>query len=387
MSGDKTFLAWENLTHSWRRLALAVFGVGFAVLLMTMQVGFRNAMLDSTAAAIAYMNADLIITSASRYTMQVSEQFSRRRLMQAQATPGVAATYPLYIETKLGVLRNPHSGVAYPVRTFAFNPDEPVLLLPEVVAQQAKLKVAGTALFDEKSKSDYGPIATGSRTDLGKEPITVVGLFALGTDFANDGNVVTSDETLRAAYRGPGVEDAQLNAVDVGLVRVARGYRPQAVKQRLLETLPDDVKVLTRREFANQEKAFWNSSTPVGFIFGLGTAMGFLVGVIFCYQILYTDIADHLSEFATLKAMGYPNRYFISVVVQEALLLSLFGFVPGVLASAVLYFALGEMTGLLLRLTLLRALLILSLTIVMCIVSAALAVRKVLSADPVELFK
>jgi putative ABC transport system permease protein len=392
----RTFLAWKNLTHSWRRLALAMCGIGFAVLLMTMQVGFRNAMLDSTAAAIKYMNCDLVMTSAERYMLSVAAPFSRRRLFDLRSDPDVEAIYPLYIEVRASRLQNPQTKVSHPIRVFAFDPHQPVLLIPGVVENQEALLEPDTILFDVKSKSSFGQIDKRAVVALSNRPVQVVGGFVLGTDFANDGNVVTSDATLSKIFRKParlsrifrqsGMESAGLGMVDVGLIKLRPNAQPQNVKRRMEQDLPRDVVLMTKEELAEQERRFWQRSTPVGIIFGLGTAMGFLVGIIFCYQILYSDIADHLPEFATLKAMGYSNRYFVGVVLQEALLLAAFGFVPGMAVSGLLYWWLGAVTGLLLNLTVSRALLILMLTIAMCAASGALTVRKVLSADPAELF-
>ncbi len=159
-----------------------------------------------------------------------------------------------------------------------------------------------------------------------------------------------------ATYFGiPGQADGGLGEVDVGLVKVAPGSSVAEVQTELQRALPEDVRVMTKQQFIDQELRFWRDSTPIGFVFGLGTVMGFLVGVVICYQVLYADIDDHMAEFATLKAMGYRNRYFVGVVLQEALLLSVLGFLPGVLVSAALYAGLEWATGLLLDLTLAHA--------------------------------
>ncbi|MBX7072267.1 MAG: ABC transporter permease DevC [Pirellulales bacterium] len=386
MKRPRTNLAWSNLTHSWRTLALAVFGIGFAVLLMTMQIGFRNAMLDSTVAAIEQLNADLVITSTARYAFGVPERFSRRRLQQSLAMEGVAAAYPLYVETRTAMLENSATGIGHPIRVFAFEPNDPVFRLPEIREQQSALATLNTALFDIKSKREYGAMDTGTQTDLSGRTIRIVGTFALGTDFANDGNLMIGARSMAAIFRRPRAGQDGMGEVDIGLIRLKEPGQAHVLQARLLEVLPDDVNVLTRAGFGRQERQFWQRSTPVGFVFGLGTVMGFLVGIIFCYQILYSDISDHLAEFATLKAMGYSKGYFVGVVFQEALLLALFGFAPGIAVAGILYWILGSMTGLLLDLTVPRALLILALTLGMCLASAALAVRKVLSSDPAELF-
>jgi DevC protein len=148
----------------------------------------------------------------------------------------------------------------------------------------------------------------------------------------------------------------------------------------------DDVKVMTKSAFRDQERRFWRTSTPIGFIFGLGGLMGLIVGIVICYQVLATEVADHLPEFATLKAMGYGDLHLCGVVLQQALWLALCGFIPGVLVSLGLYSLLGEQTGLPMALTWDRAATVLAGTVVMCTLSGLITLRKVLTADPAELF-
>src|SRR5207244_420830 len=115
---------------------------------------------------------------------------------------------------------------------------------------------------------------------------------------------------------------AEVSKVDFGLVRLAPGAKVAEVQAALQQALPDDVKVMTKQELIDQVKDYWGNSKPVGYVFGLGTLVGFIIGVTICYQILYTDIMDHLPQFAALKAIGYDNRYLFKVVLQSALYLA-----------------------------------------------------------------
>jgi putative ABC transport system permease protein len=381
----RTPLAWLNLTHNKRRLSLALAGVGFAVLLMCMELSFREALYDSTVAVIRHMNADLFITSKAKYTIIVRESFSRRRLAQAQASDAVAATYPLYIETKRSNLKNDKTGEALPIRVLAFNPDDPVFNMPEVEQDLRDLRLPDRALYDRKSKPEYGEVWSGKSIELAGRKLQVIGLFTLGTDFANDGNLITSDLTYRQLFPGrPG--DDPLSAVDVGLVRLKPGADPKAVKDELLKILPSDVTVYTKDEYLAKELSFWETSTPIGYIFWLGALMGFFVGFVICYQILYTDVSDHLPEFATLKAMGYSNSYFFWVVLQESVLLSLMGFLPGVLASEAICLLVARLTNLSVGVYWPTALGVLLLSTVMCMIAGCVAVQRVMRLDPAELF-
>lgn len=174
--------------------------------------------------------------------------------------------------------------------------------------------------------------------------------------------------------------------MDVGLVKLAAHADAAAVKSALRSALPDDVAVLTLEEFVEQEKDFWGNTTPIGFVFGLGMVMGFIIGAGICYQILSSDVGDHQAEYATLKAIGYRNRHLTWVILQEALLLAVLGFLPGIALGWLLYAAVAGWTGLPMRLTLARSLLILVLTLLMCALSGVIALRKVHTADPAEVF-
>jgi len=390
-TGTRTPLAWHNLTHNVRRLAVAISGIGFAVVLMFTQVGFRNALFDSTVQVIERLNADLILVSKAHKGLVSFERFDRQRVYQARGCPGVAGVWPLYLQLH-GVMWKVRDTVIHPVRLLAFDPADPVLDIPEVTALAARLAEPGTALFDLRSKPRYGvaPLPEALEDQAGIElcdrALRLVGAFELGTDFATDGNLILSDRNFAKYCPHRVLGKDALEAVDLGLVKAAPGTGAETLRGELARLLPDDVRVYTKQEFIDREIDFWNTSTPIGYIFFLGVMIAFLVGVIVCYQIISADINDHIPELATLKAMGYRNRYFIGFVFQEALYLSVLSFVPGLLVSLGLYAVVAETTGLLMFLNVRRAGFILLLTAAMCLVSGGLAMRKVLGADPADLY-
>jgi putative ABC transport system permease protein len=381
-------LAWLNLVHDKRRCAVSVAGVAFAVLLMFMQTGFRNALLDSTVAVIEALDADLVVISKSKYCLAGLSPFSRRRLEQALEVPGVRSATPFYIEFRTTIWKNPddRSSTPRPIRVLAFDPAQPALVVPEVLDQLDRLQQPDVALMDSRSKQAYGPARAGLERELSGKVLHVAGTFHLGTDFTSDGNLVMSDRNF-ARYCGLGSPDSTLARPEVGLIKLQTNAEPAEVLASLQQALGDnDVAVITKSEFAAREREFWQRHTPVGFVFGLGTVIGFVVGLVICYQILATDVADHLQEFATLKAIGYTDGYLTGLVFKEAVWLSLCGFVPGLLAALALYALLEWRTGLPLYLNVGRAGFVLFLTVLLCVLSGALALRKVRSADPAEVF-
>jgi len=379
-------LAWRNLTHDIRRLLLAVGGVGFAVLLMFLQLGFRNALLDSTVAFIEAIDADIIVTAAGRYTLAVSEPFPQQRLEQARCVPGVGVAEPMYLETQLAPLFGGEGDMGRPIRIAAFDPDVVMFRDDAINRRVGALRVPMTVLADGRSKPDYGPLADSTEINLAGRRVRIVGVFQLGTDFANDGTLLASTETLNAVAPARVADGRGLGSVDLGIIRVTPGADPRVVRAALAATLPEDVAVHTKDMYVSQELSFWKRSTPIGFVFGLGLVLGFVVGVVVCYQILATEISDHMAEFATLKAMGYAPRYFVLLVIEESLYLATLGFLPGFASAAICYGWLAAATGLLMRVTPARAALVFCLTLVMCVVSGLLAIRKLHAAAPADLF-
>ena len=209
----------------------------------------------------------------------------------------------------------------------------------------------------------------------------VTGVFTLGASFSADGNVITSDSTFLRIFR-----DRQPKDIDVGLIKLQPRVDIKQVQAALKASLPNDVLVMTLPEFATREKDYWANATPIGFIFTLGTIVGFIVGVVIVYQILYSDVSDHLPEYATLKAMGYGDLYFVGILIQEALLLAILGFFPGAVLATGLYALAQGATMLPIAMTVERATNVFILTVIMCVGSGVIAMRKLQSADPADIF-
>jgi putative ABC transport system permease protein len=382
----RTPLAWKNLTHDRKRLALAVGGIGFAVLLMFMQLGFRGALFDSTLALPRRFDADIVLLHTHRYTLTVRQKFPRRYLDLAQAASAVEAAQPIYFESNLSNWKLPGQPVGPPIRVLGFDPKRPPLLIPDVEKQAERLMRNDTVLFDRASKEDFGDLRIGGTAELNGRRVTVVGDYMLGTDFADDGTILCSDRTFNAIFFGYLPDNKGLDEADFGLIRLKKDSDLAAARDELDALLPPNVLVLTKDEFLEREYTFWNTATPIGYIFALGTVMGFIVGMIICYQILFSDISDHMREFATLKAMGYRPGYFVKLVLQEALLLALFGFLPGLIAGQLLYEVVTFATGLQVTMSVARIGGVVLLTTLMCVISGFLTMRKVVTSDPAELF-
>ncbi|HEY9628998.1 MAG TPA: ABC transporter permease DevC [Coleofasciculaceae cyanobacterium] len=378
-------LAWLQLSREKSRLLVAMAGIAFADMLMFMQLGFKTALYDSNTQLHRSLNADLILISPQARNITNLTTLPRRRLYQALSYDGIASAEPLYADYV--DWKNPQTHLKTSILMLGFNPQQSAFSLPEVEQNLSKLKMPDTFLFDSGSRGDYTTTLAALKqgnpvtTEIGDRKIKINGLFLSGASFAADGNVITSDLNFLRVL--PNRHPAQVSA---GLIKLEPGIDPQQMAATLRANLPNDVRVLTRAEFAKVEEDYWANNTPIGFIFSLGTAIGFIVGIVIVYQILSNDVADHTAEYATLKAMGYRNLYLLGVVFQEALILALLGYLPGSAIATGLYALTRGATNLPLFMTLERATTVLVLTLVMCTASGAIATRKLRSADPADIF-
>jgi len=377
-------LAWRQLSRERLRLLVAVSGTGFAVILMLMQLGFRDALFQSSVRFHVRLNGDVVILNPKSQFLVQLKSFTRRRLDQARAVPGVESVCGFYFS--LGVWKYPRMKVLKQIIVLGFDPRIDAIKIPEVSAQLAGLKLGEAVLVDRASRPEYGALAKDLAegtldVELNDRKTRVAGTFVLGTSFGIDGTVLTSDVNFLRLFpaRNPGL-------VDIGLVRLAPGADPAKVRDRIAATLPKDVLVLTMDEYMAREIAFWNAITPIGYVFNLGVVIGLVVGGIIVSQILFADVSDHMTEYATLKAMGHKSSYLYGIVLCQSIILALLGYLPGLALSAVVYHAAEAATQLPMTLTAPLCLSVFVLTLVMCCLAGMMALHKLRRADPAEIF-
>lgn len=387
MFGGKIPLAWLQIKWEKTRLAVALAGIAFADILMFMQLGFRDSLYYSNVRFHNSLQGDIVLISPQSSALLSLKPFSQRRLYRALDLPAVQSVHPIYLDYTSW--KNPVTGIPRNLLVVGINPvHKNILKIPGLQENLDKIKMPDVVLFDRSSRQEYGPIATeflqgkNVTAEVQRRLIKVGGLFTLGASFGADGNLITSDINFLRIF-----PNRQQGLINIGLIKIKPRADVETVVKDLRNYLPLDVKVLTKQEFIDKERHFWASGTAIGFIFTLGTIMGFIVGTVIVYQILYTEVADHLVEYATLKAIGYPHKYFLIVIFQEALILAVLGYLPGFALALFLYQKAREATLLPVFMSFERAIQVLILTIFMCFISGAIAIRKLRAAEPADIFK
>jgi putative ABC transport system permease protein len=378
-------LAWRNLLSNKRRLVRSSAGIGFAVVLMLVQLGFERGFFDASLGMVRQLDGDLFVMRASKYRFGTEDPFAPQDLAPARTVAGVATITPLYASWQRFFWKDPYSDKSYLVQVFAFDPDHPPFLLPEVREQSDKLKEADAVLVDRRARPFLGMSGAARETQLSGRTVHIVGNFALGPDFMANGTVMMSDRSF-AGFVSGNSEDVGPLPVEFGIVKLQPGADIDAVRQALATALPAEVRVMTKPELIDFERNFQADLSSAGPIFWMGTFVGFVVGMLISYQIIYTDLSDHLPQYATLKGMGYRTGYLVRVVFEQAGLSAVIAYIPAWLLTLLLYRIIGDLALLPLHMTARQTALSFGLTLGMCLLSAALAVRRVIAADPAEVF-
>ena len=365
------------------RTATAAAGIGFAVLVIFVQLGFYGAVLGTALAVSSRLDAELMLVSPSFVHLGETGTVPRGRLFQSLALPEVQAATPFYF--RYAVWRDPIAGEYCRLFALAFPLSsaqrDPPLRMPELEGQLDGLRTTGNLLLDRLTQSDCGPIDPERRVEVMGQVGRVVGDFDLGVGFLADGAFITSDDSFSRMFG-----NHPLDLPQIGLVKLVPDADVDAVADRLRKTLPQDVRVITAAELEAFQTRHWVENTAVGNIFAMGSIAGFLVGVVVLFQILSTDIRNHLPLYATLRAMGYSSRRLSRFVLEQAWYFAALGFAPALLLALGLFPLIHGLSRLPMFVTPGLVILVALMSLGMCTVAGLLSMRRLRRADPAELF-
>jgi putative ABC transport system permease protein len=346
-------VAFLQLKKHPRRLIIATAGIAMSALGILCQMGFEDSLFRSATRLFQEFDADLVVISPQYQFMVLPEQFSERRLYQASSVPGVQS----FSSVRLGVapFKNPVNKIIRNVYVVGVSRGGGVFANPEWERQGRSLRDPDEVLFDSRSRPEFGPIgelfATGPvRTEISNQRVRIAGLFDMGASFSADGTVITTDEGFGRLFPNRGAR-----MVDIGLIHLRPGADAEEVRANMRSALAHDVVVLTHEELNEREQTYWRGTTPAGFIFKTVLIVSLIVGCVSVYQILSSDVAENLRQYATLKAIGYPDSYFVRLTLEKAWLLTSLAYPVGFLLTVFVYFCATHLTLVPLVMTTMRA--------------------------------
>jgi putative ABC transport system permease protein len=377
-------IGWLQLTHSRTRFAAALAGVAFANVLVFVQLGIMNSMATATMIPYGFFQADIMISASDANSMTEGGNVARQWMFQAMEDPEVMDGAGIFIANVSWQRTDKTLGLS----TYGVDPTQPSFLSPEMAARTGTLQLPNSGILDRFSRGLPREEAAAIRPqsplsfEVSGTTLTLYDTFAGGGGFGGDGYMMVSDQTFLTLFPA-----RSSGAPDHILLKVAPGANPDAVATRLQKLISDkSLRIRSYATAAAEDLRYQQTKRPTGIIFGFGVIIGILVGIVIVYQVLSTDVADHLGEYATFKAMGYSQRFFLSIVLEEALILGILGFIPGFAVGSLLLAGMARATTLPLTMTASMAVMVFVGTVIACSLSGALATRRLAAADPADLF-
>lgn len=379
-------IGWLQLRHNPGRLFAASAGVAFANVLVFVQLGLSGSLEETVLRPYRLFDEDVLLVSAvDSEGLDDGSNLPRVRLYQALSHPQINDGAPLYVGRVAWLTEDGDSSA---LALYAVAPHHRDFFRADLTEKFEAVSMLDTALTDRatrfldmtsfESATPHSPVPF----EIQGRRILSVGTFSLGGGFGGDGGLLVSEQTFFRLQ--PNRSSAAPSHL---LLRVAPGADPKRVADDLAALLgPQNAKVAPIREAMATAARVQLKDRPTGIIFTFGVVIGIIVGIVIAYQVLATDVADHLREYATFKAMGYPHRFFVSVILEEALVLGAIGFVPGILVAQVFYNGLIRSANVPMIMTAERAVMVFVGTLVACALSGMLAIRRLKAADPADLF-
>jgi putative ABC transport system permease protein len=372
-----SILAIRNLFHDRVRLVVTLTGIVFALILIVVQFGLFLGFLETSANVVDYSGVDLWITATGIPHANGGSPIPEKRRYKALSVAGVEAVEPytlVFANWKLP------SGAQEAVQVVGFDP-ETRLGGPRALKTGSidDLRAENTVIVDEFYSKKLGVTHVGQSFEINGRRAKVVGLTSGVRSFTTSPYVYTSFKNS-LGYALLNEDQAIFLAV-----RAEPGADLQMVKQRIRKAVPG-VDVYTNVEMRDKTRNYWVFSTGAGVTTLMGAVLGLLVGTVVVAQTIYAATVDHLREYGTLKAMGATNFYLYRVIVQQALLSAVLGYVIAITISHFVVNAASAGEALILM-PLWMALGVLGLSIVMCVSASILSIRKATSIDPAMVFR
>jgi len=369
-------LAFRNLFHDRIRLAVTLIGILFSIVLVAVQLGLYLGSSNMITANIDHANADLWITVYGAKSFEDGGMLlTSRERHQALATPGVKAVIPLVV--RFAEWRKPAGGSTRVVVVGTDAEDGGLIPFNLVEGTWEDIKAPEAVAVDRTYLSELGINGMGDTAQAANGRVRVRALTDGVRSFTQSPYMYTTLNRARALF-------AEGDGTTFYLVQLEPGADVEKVRADLRGRL-EGAEVLTKQEFRDRSLKQWLFRTGAGVALIGGALLGSLVGTVIVAQTLYSSTKDHLSEFATLRALGSSSGYIHRVILTQAALSAVIGYALGMsIALGVLVLSRGSALPLVMTPGL--AFWLFTLTVGMCAISALSAIVKVTKIDPATVF-
>lgn len=313
-------LARRNLVRSRMRLLVSIGGVGLALtLILALDAIFEGVSRQLTSYIDRSGASVWVAQSGVRNLHMVASWLPSSVTDEVRGVEGVARAEPILYTTD-SIAAGNEIGWAYVI---GIGPDAS-MGLPWNVVQGSGRPGSGEAVIDARFARRAGVGIGDAVTMLGRD-FRIAGLSEGTASLVNSVAFVTFEDF--AARRGGDP------AVSFVLVTTVDGARPDDVASGIEQQI-DGVSVQTSEAFGRAERQLVLDMS--GDVIAIMNLIGFVVGLAVVALTVYVATLALRREYGSLKAFGAPNAYLYRVVLVQAAISVLVGFVAAVAIAVAL---------------------------------------------------
>ncbi len=383
--------ALATLWYDRQRYLPGILAVAFSALLIALQCGLLFGLLSVTSIPIDRSNADIWIGSQKVLSVDIGQAISESRMTaRIGSMPGVVKVEP-YIQ-RFGTWEKPNGGSDLCILIGCRLGDDSI---GPVRALDAKMRddlteegavVVDESELDRLDVSDAAELLKEGKRAMAKingKPVRVVGLVSGMKSIAGPYVFCSLYTARNLARMGPDQTVYMLAKCDneqdaEAVVKV--------MKEEYSNREDGDMSIFSKQEFSRRSRMHWLTKTKAGIALGYAALLGLIVGAVVTSQTLYAATMASMREYAILLALGIPRWRLRWTVVTQAFWIGVFGVivsVPVTLLMAELASQLGVKPQLSPELMGAAA----AVTLVMSVISGAIALRSLKQIEPVNLLR
>lgn len=321
-------IALHNLIHDKHKLLLALVGIMFSVVLITLQLGILTNATHNASGLVSHAGADVWVMQPGTRNVDQCVVLSERRYYQVITVPGVAWAERLVVQFSPWRLSDGQQSTV----TLVGLESHSRLTLPWSMAcgQRDDVFHQNGIIIDERERVRYGtsdgPLAVDDRLEIGGRRARVAG-FSIGV-----GTFTFAPYVFTAYKRAQEFGGLGPDATKYVVVKAVPGLSAEELRDRILQRV-GDVDAYTTAEFAAKTSYYWLISTGMGLGVIAAATISLIVGTVIVGQTMYSATIERLHEYGTLKALGMGNLALAGIVVRQAIMTGMIGYAGGAVVA------------------------------------------------------
>lgn len=370
--------AWQFMKYDKAKSLGIVIGIVISIFLIGQQTGIFLFLTGAMKALVTNSRADLWVVDNKTINVNALGKLDQRKLYELQSIEGVSKVYPVVVA---GGTARFDDGTTAGVQIIGTDAPYTQIGLAENKIMAGKLSdilEEGAVSADYYDRNSLGNATLGTQFEINGKKAFV----ALQTKGVRGfGGIYMFTNIEKARYFGGQAN----NAVSALLVDVKPGVDPTTVRDRINKNI-FGVRAWKSDDLAASTVSFVVGNSGIGFSVGSLIVFALIAGFFIIGLTMYSAALDRIKDYGTLKGIGATNGYITRLILLQAFLFALVGFVIGYAFMEMFRAGIAN-AGTTFEYTPPIIVTFFIITLVISVGGAAFAIKRIISLEPASVFR